>query len=193
MQILKKTYRFDINHCSPIKNVFSAIYMIFFILIVSAPPLASASEIKSLDAFDDWQTSVFIESARKTCFMKSAPFTYVPSQKNRHGDVMLYITHFPGKGAKNEVSIMVGYKWKAEASITLQIGTKKFPMFSQDKLAWLIDTRQLPAAINAMRRGSKAKIMGQSIKGTKTEYTFSLKGFSAAHKAINTYCKVPKI
>ena len=43
--------------------------------------------------------------------------------------------------------------------------------------------------ITAMKRGAKAVITGRSSRGTKTEDTFSLKGFTAAVEDASKRCK----
>ena len=43
--------------------------------------------------------------------------------------------------------------------------------------------------IQAMKRGAKATLTGRSSRGTKTEDTFSLKGFTAAVEDASKRCK----
>ncbi|NCV18636.1 MAG: hypothetical protein EBW42_07685, partial [Rhodobacterales bacterium] len=43
--------------------------------------------------------------------------------------------------------------------------------------------------VQAMKRGAKATLTGRSSRGTKTEDTFSLKGFTAAVEDASKRCK----
>lgn len=151
---------------------------------------ASANTFKELGVYRNWTAVTFTEGNRTTCYMTSKPTKFVPRDKDRHGDVTLYVTHFPGEGVKNEVSLVVGYNWHRNSPVSAQVGGKRTDMYTQDKVAWVTDIKQLPTLVNDMRKGSTIKLTGKSRRGTSTEYTFSLSGFTAAHKAISQACNV---
>ncbi len=49
--------------------------------------------------------------------------------------------------------------------------------------------REVQKMVQAMKRGAKATLTGRSSRGTKTEDTFSLKGFTAAVEDASKRCK----
>ena len=56
----------------------------------------------------------------------------------------------------------------------------------------MVESRHMGACVvvDAMIRGARLVVKGTSSRGTKTTDTYSLKGFSAAFKAIGKACKV---
>ena len=72
---------------------------------------------------------------------------------------------------------------------TVTIGKKTFSLFTDTGHAFAHDKKSDIALIKAMIRGSTMIIKGVSSRRTKTTDTYSLKGVSAAMKAINKACK----
>ena len=151
---------------------------------------AHADDVKRLGVFNDWTAFMLTEGERSSCYMSSQPKTYVPKDKNRHGDVGLFVAHFPGETQKHEVSLTVGYNWHANADVIAQIGKQRFEMMIEGKSAWALNPDDQDKLITALRRGATATISGKSRKGTTTRYSFSLTGFTKAHNAINKACGV---
>jgi len=52
-----------------------------------------------------------------------------------------------------------------------------------------LQMRPIKKMVQAMKRGAKATLTGRSSRGTKTEDTFSLKGFTAAVEDASKRCK----
>ena len=61
--------------------------------------------------------------------------------------------------------------------------------FLQDQIAWTSDPEVDGMLIKAMQRGTTMIIKGVSSRGTNTKDTYSLRGFTAAYKAISKVCK----
>jgi invasion protein IalB len=61
-------------------------------------------------------------------------------------------------------------------------------MFTKGKSAWVEKPEDEPALIAAMRGGADMKVAAKSRRGNPTNYTFSLKGISAALTSI-AQCK----
>ena len=59
----------------------------------------------------------------------------------------------------------------------------------QDQIAWTSDPEIDGMLIKAMQRGTTMIIKGVSSRGTNTKDTYSLRGFTAAYKAISKVCK----
>ena len=61
---------------------------------------------------------------------------------------------------------------------------KTFSMFTKEKSAWVENAAEEPQLIAAMKGGTDMKVSAKSGKGNATNYTFSLKGISAALTSI---------
>jgi invasion protein IalB len=62
-------------------------------------------------------------------------------------------------------------------------------MFTNGEWAWAPTDEADKKMVQAMKRGAKATLTGRSSRGTKTEDTFSLKGFTAAVEDASKRCK----
>ena len=89
------------------------------------------------------------------------------------------------------VSFQVGYSIKEGSDIKIKIDGKPFGVFNflQDQIAWTSDPEVDGRLIKAMQRGTTMIIKGVSSRGTNTKDTYSLRGFTAAYKAISKVCK----
>ena len=70
----------------------------------------------------------------------------------------------------------------------LKIGDVKKKLFTQDDAAWAADKETDQELVQAMIRGHSMVVKGTSSRGTATTDSYSLLGFTKAHKAINTAC-----
>ena len=108
------------------------------------------------------------------------------------GDVRLYVTFRPSDSVTNEVSFTGGYPFKPDSTVSLAIGGETFKLLPGDddgaEWAWT-DPGDDSKAVAAMRRGANAKLTGTSSRGTVTEDTFSLSGFTAAVEDAAARCR----
>ena len=72
--------------------------------------------------------------------------------------------------------------------MSLDVGGTKFEMFTEGEMAWSASPADDAKIITAMKRGSDAVLTGVSGRGTKTEDTFSLFGFTAAVEDAEKRC-----
>jgi hypothetical protein len=70
------------------------------------------------------------------------------------------------------------------------IDGKQFSLFTDDDTAWGGDAKVDSALVAAMKAGATMIVKGTSARGTLTTDTYSLAGFTAAHKAIDKACDV---
>ncbi len=63
-------------------------------------------------------------------------------------------------------------------------------MFTHENGAWAAEDKIDNALVQAMMKGRRMVIQGTSSRGTKTEDTYSLIGFTRAYKAIGKACKI---
>ena len=140
----------------------------------------------------DW--SVFTEESPKECWGVSSPKETVNSRDGapvsvRRGDILLFVTFRPGTGASGEVSFTGGYPFAPGSTVTADIGGTTFDLLSDGEWAWPVTATDDASLLAALKGGSTAILSAQSGKGTKTQDTFSLSGFTAAMEEAETRCK----
>lgn len=168
---------------------------IVFALGVCAAGPVFAQSAERVAAHTDW--SVFVASDPKECYIVSPPKSSVARRDGapadvQRGDVRLFVAFRPGEGVSNEVSFTGGYPFKEGSSVSLAVGSTKFAMApgrgDSGEWAWT-DPGDDARVVAALRKGSSATLSGTSARGTATEDTFSLSGFTAAVEDAEARCK----
>jgi hypothetical protein len=134
-----------------------------------------------------WGAFQVKEDGGTTCYMAGQPGASKPGNVKR-GKIWLLVTHRPYRNIRDEVSIYIGYPFKSGSEVTVNIDGKTYKMFTDGETAWAPNAKADAQLVKAMRAGSKMVIRGLSSRGTKTVDTYSLKGFTRAHKAIGSAC-----
>lgn len=140
----------------------------------------------------DW--SVFVEDAPALeCWGVSGPQQSVNTRDGQEvevqrGDILLFVVYRPAAGVEGEVSFTGGYPFAENSTVSLQVGESSFEMFTQGEFAWPLSNEDDARIVEAMRRGAEVVLTGRSSRGTQTEDTFSLMGFSAALEEAQTRC-----
>ncbi|MCG6903390.1 MAG: invasion associated locus B family protein [Rhodobacter sp.] len=142
-------------------------------------------------AHTDW--SVFEATEPKQCWSVSSPKETVNTRDGRvvaarRGDILLFVSFIPGSGVKGQVSFTGGYPFRDGSTVTLDIGDNKFELFTDGEMAWSASDQDDAKIITALKRGADAVLTGTSSRGTKTEDTFSLFGFTAAVEEAEKRC-----
>ena len=137
----------------------------------------------------DW--SVFVEESPKECWGVSAPKETVNTKDGkpvavRRGDILLFVTYRPGAGG--EVSFTGGYPFAGGSTVDLDIGGKKFELFTDGEWSWSGSKEDDASIIAALKAGTSAVLAARSGRGTKTSDTFSLLGISAALEEAEKRC-----
>ena len=162
-------------------------WAVLFVIIFGLPVLAQNT--KSIGSFGDWEAYKESDGSKPVCFIGSEPKKSQGKYKIR-GESYVLVTHRPAEKSTHVISIKAGYTYKATSEVDLVIGTQTFKLFTDAGHAFAYDNKTDRAIVKAMIRGARMIIRGTSSRGTKTTDTYSLKGFSAAMKAINKACKV---
>ncbi|MEP2781856.1 MAG: invasion associated locus B family protein [Pseudoruegeria sp.] len=154
------------------------------ILIGSGAFAQSTSESTNrVAAKTDW--SVFVEDDPTECWAVSAPKKVVNTKEGRivavtRTDTLFSVTYRPTSGVKGEVSFTGGYPFASGSTVSVKIGDSTYEFLTQGENAWAKSTEEDARVIASMKRGASALVTGRSSRGTKTEDTFSLLGFTAA-------------
>ncbi len=137
--------------------------------------------------------SVFVEDSPTQCWAVAAPKETVNTRDGRvvavrRSDILFYVTYQPGAQVADQVSFTGGYPFAPGSSVELTIGDSKFELFTQAENAWPASPADDRKIITAMKRGATATVVGRSSRGTRTEDTFSLLGFTAAVEDAEKRC-----
>lgn len=138
----------------------------------------------------DW--NVFAEENPKECWGVTVPKETVNSRDGqpvsvRRGDIMLFVTFRPGQ--PGEISFTGGYPFAEGSTVSVDVDGKGFELFTDGEWAWPASPDQDAALLAALKAGSEAKLTARSGKGTQTQDTFSLRGFTAAMTEAEGRCK----
>ena len=166
----------------------SAPLALFALLLLPVTPGFAAVDV--IGVYQDWTAYQTGAGASQVCYMASKS-TKDEGKYTKRGEIYTMVTHRPGAKSFNVVSIHTGYRYKEGSTAAVVIGGRKFAMFTHEETAWATDSADDKALVRTMRAGSKMIIRGRSWRGTATKDTYSLLGFTAAHRAINQTCKAP--
>jgi hypothetical protein len=139
----------------------------------------------------DW--SVFVENDPQECWGVSAPKQTVNTRNGqpvsvRRGDILLFVSYRPAGGVNGEVSFTGGYPFADGSTVTLAVGDTSFELFTDGEWAWPASPGDDARILTAMKRGTNAVLTARSARGTQTQDTFSLLGFTAAAEEAERRC-----
>ena len=138
--------------------------------------------------------SVFVEDDPRECWSVSSPTQTVNTRDGqvvsvRRGDIRLFVAFSPEAGGTGVVSFTGGYPFADGSTVDLDVGGTEFELFTGGEWAWPTSSDQDAEIIAALKGGAEAKLTARSSRGTQTEDTFSLMGFSAAHDEAQSRCQ----
>jgi len=150
-------------------------------------PAGAQSAPRQIGVFQDWRAYTYQVDGKKICYAVSKPKSSRPTNVRR-GEIYMMVTNRPGEKVKDEVSVYIGYPFKSESSARIRIGGDATDLFTKGENAWTPNPETDGKLIKQMRRGRSMVINGTSARGTKTTDTYSLMGFTKAHRAIASAC-----
>ena len=162
------------------------------ILLIGGVAFSAAEAANSIGSFKQWNAYTSSEKDGKMCFAASQPTDskYQPNAKVSRDPVFFMVTIIPAKKIKNEASTIIGYAFKPDSKVTVDIDGTKFTMFTDKDSAWIENPAQESKLIDTLRKGKKMTIQGTSKRGTVTTDSYSLSGAKAALDAIAKECPV---
>lgn len=160
-------------------------------LALAASGATGQESTNRVSAKTDW--SVFVESSPTECWGVSAPKGSVNKKDGRvvavrRGDILLFVSFRPGSKVKGEISFTAGYPFAGGSTVSMDISGNTFELFTDGEWAWPASSADDAKIVTAMKRGSDAKLTARSGRGTVTEDTFSLLGFTAAMEEAEARC-----
>ncbi len=156
------------------KKILLIITFIFFVMITKN--LLSIEKGQwTLVKDDDW------------CYIGSLPIQSDLPETKKRGDNYILVYKIIGSD-ENIVQVEAGYKYNLEKEIKVKIDNTSFIFYSTNdssETAWTDDDKKV---IYAMKKGLDLKLVGESARGTITNDTYTLKGFTAAINKLNKDC-----
>jgi invasion protein IalB len=154
----------------------------------AAPP--SDAQPTLLGRFGDWEAYTASPGGKKICFAISRPKSSRTEPANRQRDpAWFFIATRPAENVKNEVSVIIGYPFKANTDAAIEIGSTRFAMYTQNDGAWVKNVAEEARLLDTMRRGGDMTIRGTSGRGTNSIDQFSLRGLGEAMQRVEQECK----
>lgn len=147
---------------------------------------ACADNATLLQKFKNWSAYASAGSPR-VCFAVAQPKEQNP-KKIKRGPVYFYISQWPAEGVTAEVSVKMGYPFKAGATATLSVGARKFDLFTKDEGAFVEKPETEKSLVEVLKKGGTMKIEGKSVHGTATSDVYSLDGLDDALSRIAKEC-----
>jgi hypothetical protein len=96
----------------------------------------------------------------------------------QRGDILMFVTFRPAAGVSGEVSFTGGYPFADGSTVSLDISGSKFDLIPDGEWAYPAPSDDAKI-VSAMKSGAQAVLVGRSSRGTQTQDTFSLLGFTA--------------
>jgi hypothetical protein len=135
-------------------------------------------------AATDWSVFNPPEPPRE-CFAVSAPKEQVNTRDGQpvevsRGETLLFVFYRPEEGVEGQVTFTGGYPFAPDSTVQLTVGEQAFTLFTDGEWAWPATPEEDARIVAAMKDGTQAVVSGVSGRGTNTQDTFSLLGFTAA-------------
>ncbi len=170
---------------------FSRMIGLSLAMLLANAATAQEESDNRVSANTDW--SVFVESDPNECWAVSAPKETLNTRDGnavdvRRGDIRLIVFYRPSENVNGQVMFTGGYPFADDSTVSVQIGDTTFQLFTQGETAWPATTEDDARVVEAMKRGANAVLTGRSGRGTQTQDTFSLLGFTAAVEEAANRC-----
>ncbi|MFZ7091036.1 invasion associated locus B family protein [Primorskyibacter sp. 2E233] len=170
-----------------------------FVRVIAATAMALTASVavaqqestNRVDAMTDW--SVFEGNDPRECWAVTTYKESVNTKDGRvvavtRGEILLMVFFRPGAGVKGQVAFTGGYPFANGSTVSVKVGDSDFEMYTEGEWAWPATTQDDAKMITAMKRGANAVMTAVSARGTRTEDTFSLLGFTAAVEDAEKRC-----
>ena len=121
------------------------------------------------------------------CYIGSLPVKSDLPETKKRGENYILVYKIIGSD-ENIVQVEAGYQYNLDKDIFVKIDNASFKFYSTEdssETAWTDNDQQV---VYAMKKGLELVLSGQSIRGTITNDTYTLKGFTSAINKLNEDC-----
>ncbi len=138
--------------------------------------------------FEDWVAAIHREAGQAVCYAFTRAASSAPAVAGR-GDVVLTVAERPG-GGRDVVAISAGFAYSRNAAVAVSVepaGPAPFraEFYTTQRSGFARDGR---AAVAAFEKGRQVVARSPGPDSRVVSDHFSLRGFSAAHAAIEKAC-----
>jgi hypothetical protein len=151
------------------------IFTIIFLASISNNIFALEKGSWTLSKDDDW------------CYIGSLPLKSDLSETKKRGENYILIYKIIGSD-ENIVQVEAGYQYNLDKDILVKIDNTSFRFYSTEDSSETAWTDNDEKVIYAMKKGLELVLSGQSSRGTITNDTYTLKGFTSAINKLNKDC-----
>ena len=146
---------------------------------------AYSQETSSNKVADKTDWAIFVEDNPKECWSVSKPKKTINTRDGRivkvkRGDILLFVNFRPESKVNGQLTFTGGYPFAEGSNVNLNVDGTNFALFTEGEWAWARSDEDDATIIKAMKKGAKAILTAKSSRGTQTQDTFSLLGFTAA-------------
>ena len=121
------------------------------------------------------------------CYVVSLPITTDLPENKKRGDNYILVYKLIGND-KNIIQVEAGYDYKLDNDILVVIDQSEHIFYTTEDspdTAWTDEDKKV---IYAMKKGLELVLSGESSRGTITNDTYTLKGFTVAINMLNKNC-----
>ncbi len=155
---------------------------------VAQPRAAEFDNYKELGVHRDWVAYEGEFQGKKICFIESRPQKMDRRLANRQlSSVRATVVNRPGDRVKGEVVIQTGFPIASDVFADVNIDNNAYKMATDPSGILWLPTRNEANFVSAMRRGISMETKVKS-GSTVVSDTYSLRGFTAALRAIDAAC-----
>ena len=155
-------------------KLLTSVKTIITFVCITLSTQAISQETSSNKVADKTDWAIFVEDNPKECWSVSKPKETINTRDGRivsvkRGDILLFVNFRPESKVNGQLSFTGGYPFAGGSNARSD----------EDDVEIL----------KAMKKGAKAILTAKSSRGTKTQDTFSLLGFTAALEDAEKRCK----
>ena len=165
--------------------------LVLVLSIAATAAWAIPSAAQDLGRFHDWGAHYFTEEdGNRVCSMWTQP-KKAEGKYSRRGEIFALVTHRPADKRVGIVSFEMGYPFASGKKLAVVVdGSAPIRVTTEGEQAWGVSKEVNRRLVKAMQSGLEMVATGRSRRGTRTVDTYSLRGFTAAYKAISKACGV---
>lgn len=155
---------------------------------LAASASVAQQTVTKLGEYKSWTAYVAGKNSQRVCYIVGEAQS--DSAAEGRGVRYAYVAHRPAKKAWSVVMIYPGTPWREASEAQVEIGPRRFSLFTYRDTAWADDADADARLVKAMRAGKTMVVHGTDAGGGAIEDTYSLAGFVAAYRRIGEACEL---
>lgn len=163
---------------------------LFLIILLTAFPLPLTAQAapKLEGKYSDWSVYSRSEGGDKICYAISEAKSKSPASV-RHGNIFFMVSNWQSGAATEQPSFMTEYQLRPNRAPEARVGSAKYKMFVAENESFIESPNDERALVAKMKAGATMNLKAVSARGTNVNYSFSLKGITAALKKAKAACR----